>query len=397
MLAYYGYTISPNQLETGEGFLICRNVPIARTGEMEYLASELGLDGSGHITVRRSLDEVFSDAALASFEGKPVTDEHPPELLTPDNCVRYIKGHAQNVRRGTGEWEGHVVADLHIHDESLIHEIQSGKREISCGYECTYSSNGDGTYSQQNIRGNHVAVVTRGRAGKNVAILDSDTINNKQAVKPERKSMKKGLFLKLFGQAAKGAAPEELEQLAMDAAEALESEDNAPTPNNVTAQGDNTPGTSEAEMEVFAEKVAAMVLKKLGKQEQPTDADPLETAIQDLSGTKQNDATEEPEVVPAEESKKEISSSMDKATVLNILKSVRPAVAGIKDAVERKKVTDSLLACITSGEDDNSKLVQVAQKNAKKATDSSVAVDLDACQAAYDKMNPHKANKGGNQ
>ena len=46
MLAYYGYTISPNQLETGEGFLICRNVPIARTGEQEYLGRELGLTGA---------------------------------------------------------------------------------------------------------------------------------------------------------------------------------------------------------------------------------------------------------------------------------------------------------------------------------------------------------------
>ena len=37
MLAYYGYTISPNQIETGEGFLIYKNVPIARTGTQEYL------------------------------------------------------------------------------------------------------------------------------------------------------------------------------------------------------------------------------------------------------------------------------------------------------------------------------------------------------------------------
>ena len=38
MLAYYGYTISPNQLETVEGFLICRNVPIARTtAKVQYV------------------------------------------------------------------------------------------------------------------------------------------------------------------------------------------------------------------------------------------------------------------------------------------------------------------------------------------------------------------------
>ena len=76
MLAYYGYTISPNQMETVEGFLICRNVPIARTGEMEYLESELRSDGSSSkmVTVCRSPDEVFSEAALSSFEGKPVTN-----------------------------------------------------------------------------------------------------------------------------------------------------------------------------------------------------------------------------------------------------------------------------------------------------------------------------------
>ena len=41
MISYYGYTISPNQIETGEGFLICRNVPIARTGDQEYLGLSL--------------------------------------------------------------------------------------------------------------------------------------------------------------------------------------------------------------------------------------------------------------------------------------------------------------------------------------------------------------------
>ena len=43
MLVYYGYTVSPNQVETGEGFLICRNVPIARTGSQKYLGREINL------------------------------------------------------------------------------------------------------------------------------------------------------------------------------------------------------------------------------------------------------------------------------------------------------------------------------------------------------------------
>ena len=74
MIQYYGYTISPNQIETHDGFLICRNVPIARTGDQDYLGSEIGLDGEDAgkiIPVHRSPREVFSQATMASFEGKP--------------------------------------------------------------------------------------------------------------------------------------------------------------------------------------------------------------------------------------------------------------------------------------------------------------------------------------
>ena len=85
MLAYYGTEISPNQTETAEGFLICRNVPIARTGEMVYLARELRLDGDPErlVMVHRAPEDVFDPAAMASFEGKPVTDGHPPENVGP--------------------------------------------------------------------------------------------------------------------------------------------------------------------------------------------------------------------------------------------------------------------------------------------------------------------------
>ena len=137
MIQYYGYTISPNQIETGEGFLICRNVPIARTGDQEYLGREIGLTGQEAdqvITVHRPPDEVFLEAALASFEGKPVTNDHPPDLIGPDDVTIYGRGHAELVRRGFGEWEDYVVADLHIHARELIDAIQGGKREISCGY-----------------------------------------------------------------------------------------------------------------------------------------------------------------------------------------------------------------------------------------------------------------------
>ena len=41
MLAYYGTKISPHMTDTPEGYLICHDVAIARSGDMVYRASEL--------------------------------------------------------------------------------------------------------------------------------------------------------------------------------------------------------------------------------------------------------------------------------------------------------------------------------------------------------------------
>lgn len=399
MLSYYGYTISPNQIETGEGFLICRNVPIARIGDMQYLASELGLPGMDVITVHRSQEEVFSEAALASFEGKPVTDDHPPELLTLETATSYERGHAQNIRKGEGEWKDYVLADLHIHDGGLIRSVQDGKREISCGYECEYEANGDGTYSQKNIRGNHIAVVHRGRAGKKAAILDSDTMT--QAIQPERKKMKKkGLFFKLFGMSVKDKSPEEIEQMAMDAAEALEEEEKKKTGTEPEKPAkDSTVKTEDSDLEAMVENVVKRMVMDLKKAQEEENT--LDAAIKKLEGEEEGDDKEEEEekeakVVLAEDNKRK-KCPMDSAVAAKILKAVRPSIAAIKDEKQRKDVADALIACVTDADlgSDITKIVDTAKKNAKKVEDKNVSMDFDAIQAAYDARNPHKNKNGG--
>ena len=400
MLTYYGYTISPNQLETGEGFLICRNVPIARTGEQEYLGREIGLTGADSdclITVRRPPEEVFSDASLASFEGKPATNDHPPDLVGPDDVSIYEKGHAQNIRRGAGEWEDYVLADLHIHDRELIDAIQNGKREISCGYECEYVKNEDGTYSQKHIRGNHVAVVERGRAGKRAAILDS--ANKEQAEKrPERKAMKKkGLFFKLFGQAVKDKSPEEIEQLAMDAAAAFDEEGEVPKKEEAEEKPTEK---KEAEDEYAIDGIVDKVLARIAAKEAEKSAkDSLDAVIEELTrdsgentpGAEAADK-EASRVIPAE-GEKEDKGSMDKALAAEILKAMRPSVAAIKDEAQRKAVSDALINLVTAqdGRDDVAAILRTSQKNAQTAADNRPkAMDTDAIQALYDNLNPHK-------
>lgn len=409
MIAYHGYTISPNQLETGEGFLICRNVPIARTGEQEYLGREIGLvgeDADRLIKVRRPPEEVFADAALASFEGKPVTDDHPPDLIGPDDVAVYEKGHAQNVRQGTGEWEGYVLADLHIHDRTLIEAIQGGKREISCGYACEYVRGADGTYSQKDIIGNHIAVVERGRAGARAAILDHDTAKKEKAARPGRRAMKKkGLIFSLFGQAVKDKSPEEIEQLAMDAAAALD-EETAPAKEGPSREEPPKEGTADgadggavqqiddAALDALAEKLMARMAAKKAAEE---DKDPLDAAIEALAssgtGEKGDGSTGggAARVVPAEEMDK--GCGMDKALAAGILKAMRPSVAAIQDEAQRKAVSDALIGLVTAkdGRDDTAAILKASQANAERMADREpAAMDADAIQALYDGMNPHK-------
>ena len=206
---YYGTRLSENiSRREPEGYLLCLNVPVARTGVQEYLPEELGLPGSGppgmisgnnspaegvwgrsespqFIQVYRPPEEVFSPETIASFEGMPVTNDHPPDGVDIGNIRALQKGHAHNVRRGSGEESDLLLADLIITDPVLIDLIMDGKREISCGY--TYElCEEKGQYIQRKIRGNHVAVVDAGRAGSRVSIKDE---------RPERRtrSMKKSL------------------------------------------------------------------------------------------------------------------------------------------------------------------------------------------------------------
>lgn len=194
-MQYYGTRLSENiSRREPEGYLLCLNVPVARTGTQEYLPEELGLPaGSGPpglIPVIRPEEEVFSKETIASFEGMPVTNDHPPDGVDIGNIKALQKGHAHNVRRGSGEERDLLLADLIITDPVLIGLILDGKREISCGY--TYElCEENGKYIQRRIRGNHVAVVDAGRAGPRVCIKDHMARTDERRKRTMKKSLSK--------------------------------------------------------------------------------------------------------------------------------------------------------------------------------------------------------------
>lgn len=122
----------------------------------------------------RPPEEVFHKDALESFSMAPLTNEHPPEMVTSANAKQYAVGWlGENVRQD-GE---KVAASLMVADEDAIKEVEAGKRQTSCGYHCDIdetpgvSPKGE-RYDvvQRNIRGNHVAFVKAGRAGPEVCV-----------------------------------------------------------------------------------------------------------------------------------------------------------------------------------------------------------------------------------
>lgn len=234
---YFATRISEHIGRTPEGYLICREVPISRVGWQEYIGREVDPEDDGmldsKVRVYRSEREVFDPASMASFEGKTVVDLHPSEWVTTATEPQYHRGHAQNIRRGTGEFRDCLLADLFIKCEVLINKILNGLREVSCGYYCTYAPIGDSgdMFEQRQIRGNHVAIVPNGRAGSRVAIRDSAPpipTNNRKEQK-EKKVMNVtirkllGLGLKEYAKDAEPEAVAEAFELAKNAQETPES------------------------------------------------------------------------------------------------------------------------------------------------------------------------------
>lgn len=374
MKAYYGSRFSKNMTRTPEGFLVCHNVPIARTGWYDYLRLELGLDGNPNemIKVYRSPDEVFSEKAIASFEGKIVTDEHPPDLLTPMNSKIFTKGSVQNVRQSTEE-KDLLLADLIIYDSELIEEIAQGKREVSCGYECTYVDNGDGTYSQEQICGNHVAVVEAGRAGDRVAIKDSkikDMEGEKKKMSKKNKApIKRGPvsdFLVAVGlkHYATDAEPEDLANVVDEIANErnYNNEEDSVQQENPKSQQEPKDNEPNPEIAALTQKVDKLtdIVTQLVQQKNKAPEDSIDEMIEQLSkGDNSTGDEEESVTLPVEEMDENIPDGVvqdpeerpknpiqnaDNAAMIKALKAIKPVIANISDPTERKKACDSVLA-----------------------------------------------------
>lgn len=170
---YDSWQLVAGAVTTPEGYLLDTPV-VARTGIYTYANP----DG----TVRREYrppEEVFSEDALASFKGKPITVLHPKNgKVTADTAHRVTIGTimSQAYRKD----EANVACEIIIHSPQEIKDF----RELSVGYtvdiEETPGINADGeAYDaiQHCIRCNHLAVVPSARAGRKARLnLDGNEV-----------------------------------------------------------------------------------------------------------------------------------------------------------------------------------------------------------------------------
>jgi hypothetical protein len=162
---------------TPEGFVVCHDVPIARIGQQIYAAFEVPVEANmvGEVFIDRPAEEVFREETVASFNGKPVTIEHPSEFVSPDNWKALAHGVTMNARAGQGIDGDVILADLLLTGRDAIKLVdEDGIREVSAGYEADYEQIEPGRGVQRNIIANHVALVAMGRCGSRCAIGDQD-------------------------------------------------------------------------------------------------------------------------------------------------------------------------------------------------------------------------------
>lgn len=427
--AYFGSRISDHILKTPEGFLICKDVPIARIGVQQYRGCEFGAPvGDAVYDVKRPEAEVFDRAAVASFEGKPVCDEHPEEDVTPDNYGRYMKGVCRDVRRGDGDLSNCLVADLVIYDADLINKIEAGKREISCGYDCLWNPTGDSSYDQLEIRGNHVAVVDRGRAGHKVAIRD--TADDKKGGTKMSKSLI-GRILRALAR-DESTTPEDMEA----AAKLAGSSDADPRPQPAPApapaapaapatpapaavpQPENKPAAMDEATEARFRKIEdalEAISSKLNPA--PPAAEPKKDALDALEEELQNkapaaapapagdedDVIEPPEDInaqdaaPEEDVEGECAPNAKEArdAAMALIKNLKPAVAAIPNEAQRKRAADSLAILIKGSMQQDAQYGELMQMRRRSAAQDSkpAADDYALGREIAKKYNPHYKNR----
>ena len=201
---------------TAEGFI--RDTPVVgRTGILLYRNA----DGTERREYRPP-EEAFKADSLASLQGKPITIGHKA-YVTAGNAAQVAPvGSVLSAGRQDGN---NIVADI------VIYNLDTSARELSCGYTLdldeTPGTTPEGEHYdaiQRDIRYNHLAICSKGRAGIARLNMDGSQIIDDE----EDKKMAEMTKIRLDSGIEYECAPEvkvEIEKMRKDSAEAKKEAD----------------------------------------------------------------------------------------------------------------------------------------------------------------------------
>lgn len=166
---------------TKEQYLLVPGMIAASDNVQPYLAKELGLDKTMGLpptkVVRVFRPKAEVDKAASTFDGLPVTLEHPTRMVNAKTWRTVARGET----RATKAVDSGLESELLIRDDQLIQEVEAGTRkELSAGYdfhiELTPGKSPKGeAYDAiaSDFIGNHVAVTKTARGGHDCRVADA--------------------------------------------------------------------------------------------------------------------------------------------------------------------------------------------------------------------------------
>ena len=157
--------------QTKEGFFTGRSI-VTNIGVFPYRQN----DGVV-IWELRTPEEVFNEDSLNTLKLKPITNEHPIEMVDVTNVKELSVGMTGDSCYNDSYC---VSIPITITDAKTIIDVKNGKQSLSCGYTADMEYKA-GVWMgvpyqaiQRNIRYNHIAIVDNGRAG-DLAKIKMDT------------------------------------------------------------------------------------------------------------------------------------------------------------------------------------------------------------------------------
>ena len=144
---------------------------------------------------------------LKDFNYIPLANNHPAVDITPDNRHQYEVGRAGGLATVTTLDDGNVYVenDLIFDDRKAFEDYKNGKKQLSIGLQAVWvvSDSPDWDFEVIDFSNvNHVALVERGRAGKEAKVMDTMAAVSRSIDTNFRKCGTGGYgmnFLKMFG------------------------------------------------------------------------------------------------------------------------------------------------------------------------------------------------------